>query len=119
MGTFQQIAVTDPEYIKHVLVTRIDNYRKPTLMKSFVVNILGEGLILIDGEKHTSARKVINPAFKYNKIKELVPIFQNIAQDLINCWQNIINEHGGQRATLDVHNVLSRTTLDIICKMSV
>lgn len=33
------------------------------------MDAIGEGLVLLDGQKHAKARKIINPAFKYNKIK--------------------------------------------------
>lgn len=46
----------------------------------------------------------------------MVPVFQNFGQALIDYWQNQIDDHGGKMVTLDVHNDLTRVTLDIICK---
>lgn len=36
---------------------------------SFLIDAIGEGLVLLEGQKHARARRIINPAFKYNKIK--------------------------------------------------
>ncbi|RDD40334.1 Cytochrome P450 4c21 [Trichoplax sp. H2] len=112
----QRVAITDPEYIKHVLVTQCTKYRKPLRTKAFLGDLIGEGLLLLEGQKHAKVRKIINPTFKYNKIKEMAPVFQNFAQLLVNYWQNEIDERGDQKATLNVHQDFARITLDIICK---
>lgn len=33
------------------------------------MDAIGEGLVLLEGQKHARARKILNPAFKYNKVK--------------------------------------------------
>ncbi|RDD40331.1 Cytochrome P450 4V2 [Trichoplax sp. H2] len=98
----QRIAIIDPEYTKHILVTHCSKYRKPTQTRSLLIGIIGDGLILLEGQEHARA--------------QLVPTFQSFAEVLVNYWQNEIDEHGGSKATLDVHKDLSRITLDAICK---
>ncbi|EDV26620.1 uncharacterized protein TRIADDRAFT_54815 [Trichoplax adhaerens] len=112
----QKVALIDPDYIKHVLVTNCTKYKKPEEGKKFLLPAIGEGLVLLEGQKHAKARKIINPAFKHSKIKELVPIFHRFAQALVEYWQSRIDNCGGQEAILEVHEDLSRVTLDIICK---
>ena len=36
---------------------------------SALIDFIGEGLLLLEGQKHAKTRKIINPTFKYNKIK--------------------------------------------------
>lgn len=45
----------------------------------------------------------------------MVPVVQNFAQDLVNYWQNQIDEQG-PKATLEIHEDVNRVALDAICK---
>lgn len=65
------VYVTDPDLIKEVL-NKINNFRKPRGGNP-LTKLLATGLIDADGDRWVKHRKIINPAFHFEKLK-VVPI---------------------------------------------
>ncbi|KAG9003795.1 hypothetical protein FRB93_010811 [Tulasnella sp. JGI-2019a] len=55
----------------------------------------------------------MNPCFGIAQIRELMPIFYAMSFELRDMWMNKISANSGA-AEIDVHQGLSRATLDII-----
>ncbi|RDD44412.1 Cytochrome P450 4F1 [Trichoplax sp. H2] len=82
----------------------------------FLGPIIGNGLFLLEGPTHAHYRKIINPAFKYSKIKEMMPMFQHFTDILAEKWRKEIDSKDQGKAVICVQDNLTKLTLDIICK---
>jgi len=49
----------------------------------------GKGLVTGDGPKWKRHRKMLNPAFHSNVLKQYTPVFNEVAQKLLVCTHNI------------------------------
>ncbi|KAL1349855.1 hypothetical protein AAHE18_07G186200 [Arachis hypogaea] len=65
-GTTPKVIITNPDQIKEVF-NKINYFEKPTLNP--LVKLLSNGLANYDGEKWQKHRKIINPAFHFEKLK--------------------------------------------------
>lgn len=95
--------VTDPDAIKHILISNHKNYLKGPGFER-VKMLLGNGIIVSDGEFWRRQRTMIQPAFSRKNILNLVDIFKSETCLLINRWQ--------QNAESDEH-------IDITTEMSI
>lgn len=76
------LLLTHPTTIADVLVNKCYDFEKPTDLRKFLRIILGDGMILVEGDEHKFQRKHVSPAFSFRHIKELIPVFWTKAVDL-------------------------------------
>ncbi|KAI9705389.1 MAG: hypothetical protein M1820_005219 [Bogoriella megaspora] len=83
-GFFNQdrLLLTDPGSLSEVLVSKTYEFTKPSGARNFLRIVLGDGLIIVEGEEHKFQRKHIMPVFGFRHIKELYPIFWSKAISL-------------------------------------
>ena len=75
--------------------------------------ILGDGLVIAEGETHERQRKVLSPAFATGYIREIVPIFVQKGDELVNALGERLSSQSTAEG-MDVSDLLTRSTLDII-----
>ncbi|MFI6344290.1 cytochrome P450 [Streptomyces sp. NPDC050560] len=56
------VQVTNPEGIRHILQSNVDNYRRGAYYEAFRI-FMGTGLLTLDDAEWRGHRKVVNPAF--------------------------------------------------------
>ncbi|KAJ3878890.1 cytochrome P450 [Lentinula edodes] len=115
-----RIYTKDIKAIQHIM--RNDQiYLKPPVMRNILKSILGEGdpscrtgtgIIVAEGEKHKIQRKVMNPAFGPNQIRELTSTFFEKSIEMRDIWNSRITAEGFGR--IDSVYWLSKVTVDII-----
>ncbi|KAL1746495.1 cytochrome P450 [Schizophyllum fasciatum] len=105
-----RIMTTDLRALHH-LVTRDDVYYKPEEVRFALTRILGDGVLVTEGEKHRQQ----NPAFGSAQIRELTPVFLSLAEKLRDRWTRTLVSEGGE-ARLNALSELSLMTLDVIGK---
>jgi cytochrome P450 len=87
-------------------------YGKPEASRMRLRRILGNGILLAEGDTHKRQRKVLAPAFATGYIREIVPIFSEKADALVNLILEMIPAQTDEG--IEVTRALSRTTLDVI-----
>ncbi|KAG6820052.1 hypothetical protein H0H93_006067 [Arthromyces matolae] len=108
----RRLVTSDTKAINHILMnTQI--YEKAPAARYNLGRLLGNGVLVVEGEKHKHQRKVMNPAFGPTQVRELTAIFVNKAIELRDVWLAEI-ERQGSEAHVDGLSWLSRATLDII-----
>lgn len=76
--------------------------------------VIGKGLLGSQGERHKMQRKMLNPMFSPNRIRDLFPIFENIARDL----RDLIDRHIRQgEEEIDLSKYLSRAGLALVAEV--
>jgi hypothetical protein len=69
-----RLLLTNPKAFADVLVNNAYDFEKPTLIRNFLRKILGDGLIVVEGDEHKFQRKNILLAFSFRHIRELYTI---------------------------------------------
>ena len=79
-----------------------------------MVRILGEGLLLAEGNAHKLQRKALSPGFSTQSIKALAPVFWRKTLLLSKLWEQDMLDEMTRVKTIEILEWLNRTTLDII-----
>ena len=93
--------------------TNSKNYVKTEITRNVLRRLTGDGVLVVDGIEHRRQRKLLNPAFASEHIKNLIGPFWAKGCELTQLLEDEAvntNEKGGY----DVLKALTRTTLDII-----
>ncbi|CAO3628691.1 unnamed protein product [Cunninghamella blakesleeana] len=115
-----RILVTDPEYIKHIITTNSYDYVKPPRTVEFLRKVLGNGVLVAEGDIHKKQRKMLNPAFSIQAIREMVHLMMIPGVQLRNAWLDEVKKYNNsihadnQPTEIIVSNGLSLATLDVI-----
>ncbi len=109
-----RLSVIDDEALKQITVRNPYIWEKPAMSKNFLGPMLGEGVLLAEGNTHVQQRKALAPAFSISSIKTLSPIFWQKALLLSDLWQAELRKENTQTASIEVLEWLNRATLDII-----
>jgi cytochrome P450 len=99
--------VNRPDCIESVLVTQNNNFVKSKDYRA-MRRVLGNGLLLSEGEFWRRQRKLIQPAFHQERIAAYAEIMVGYTQRMLASWSD------GQ--TLDIHEAMIRLTLGIVAK---
>jgi len=110
----ERLSIADDEALKQMTVKNPYNYPKPDRAKQWMVRILGEGVLLAEGDAHVRQRKALTPGFSIQSIRALAPVFQRKALLLSNLWEKAMTRENVNVKSFEVLEWLNRTTLDII-----
>ncbi|KAK3836239.1 MAG: cytochrome P450 [Linnemannia gamsii] len=110
----QIVHIANPEAIQHVFGTHAYKYPKPDRVVRVMSSVLGMGLVLVEGDIHRKLRNMINPAFSYSCIKEMVPDMIGPSECLSKMWEKRVEDAEDKSIELNVVHDLSACTLDVI-----
>lgn len=105
-GRRQVVSIADPELIKRVLVTRADRFSKARFRDDAIEALLGDGLLLSEGDLWRERRGLVQPAFAPDRLNNLDSIVTRHTAAMLDEW-----EQGDIR---DLHTEIPRLTLQII-----
>ncbi|CAN7074916.1 unnamed protein product [Brassica oleracea var. botrytis] len=111
-GPIPTITITNPEQIKEVL-NKIYDFQKPNTFP--LSRLVASGLFSYDGDKWAKHRRIINPAFHLDKIKNMVPAFHQSCSEVVVKWDNIVMDKGSS-CEVDVWPWLMNMTADVISR---
>ncbi|PPQ72758.1 hypothetical protein CVT24_012798 [Panaeolus cyanescens] len=107
-----QLYTIDTKAVQHILMNT-NIYTKPEAVRHRLSMLLGNGLVLVEGDKHKEQRRLMNPAFSAARIRDMTGIF---IQKSIELRTALLLEcaKGGGQADIEALSWLSKATLDII-----
>ncbi|KAF9151800.1 hypothetical protein BG015_006207 [Linnemannia schmuckeri] len=109
-----QIVLGDPKAIQHVFSTHAYDYPKPDRAIRLLSQVIGKGVLLVEGDVHRKQRKMLNPAFSHKHIKEMVSTMAVPAEMLGKIWEERVDASEDNCVEFDVARDLGSCTLDII-----
>ncbi|KAK3383722.1 cytochrome P450 [Lasiosphaeria ovina] len=112
----ERLSIADDEALKHMTVKNPYNYPKPVRAKLWMVRILGEGILLSEGQEHVHQRKALTAGFSIQSIRALTPIFWEKSLLMSKLWSNEMETAKVTTQSFEVLEWLNRCTLDIIGK---
>ena len=110
----ERLSIADDDALKHMTIRNPYNYPKPDRARQWMVRVLGEGVLLAEGDTHIHQRKALTPGFSISVIRTLMPVFWQKALLLTNLWQREMMIENVNTKSFEVLEWLNRTTLDII-----
>ena len=110
-GRHPVFVLADPADIRQVLQENHSNYRRTPFHDRLKI-ILGEGLATSEGELWRRQRRLLQPAFRGERIRRFVEIMGGAAAELATRWKAAAD--AGQ--VLDVSQEMSNLTLEIVLR---
>lgn len=104
--------INKPEYIKHILLKNYLNYKKGPGFE-LVKMLLGNGIIVSDGDFWRKQRRMMQPAFSRTMIESQVEMVQQCNFSRMEKWKKIAADEG----TIDISFEASDLALDIILRL--
>ncbi|KAG7581956.1 Cytochrome P450 superfamily [Arabidopsis suecica] len=111
IGPIPAIMITNPEQIKEVF-NKIYDFEKAATFPLF--RLLAGGLASYKGDKWASHRRIINPAFHLEKIKNMVPAFYHCCSEVVCQWEKLFTDKESSSLEVDVWPWLVNMTADVI-----
>lgn len=105
------ISTSDPKLYEKIL-SSTTNYLDKNTDYDIIKTILGNGLITSAGYQWYSHRKIIQPAFGTNILKQFIEIFDKKSKILVECLNNHTDE------LIDIRKFVEHFTCDIIMESS-
>ncbi|PON98577.1 Cytochrome P450, E-class, group I [Trema orientale] len=110
-GPTPRVIIMNPEHVRDIF-NRYDDFHKPNINP--FVRYVSDGLMLEDGEKWAERRKIINPAFHLEKLKNMLPALHVSCHEMISKWEKLVNREGS--CELDIWPYLECLTADAISR---
>lgn len=101
--------INDPDEVRRILVKRHAGYDKGPGFER-VKMLLGNGLIVSDGDVWRRSRTMIQPAFSRQKVHDLTDVMVACAMSLEKRWAAVVDQGG----TINITEETSRFALDLI-----
>ncbi|MGM0590975.1 MAG: cytochrome P450 [Halobacteriota archaeon] len=108
LGPMETYMLTNPDDIERVLVAEANRYRKPKFQDDAFGELLGDGLLLSDGETWRRQRELAQPAFDVRRIDGLAGTMTAATESALDGWT------AGR--PLDVQVEMARLTVGIIAR---
>jgi cytochrome P450 len=120
-GHQSRLLITNPKALGEVLVQKPYDYKKPAPVRAFLRSVLGNGLIVVEGDEHKFQRKHIMPVFSFRNIRTLYPMMWKKAVALtdvieadINDKTNVTEPNKVVTGVTDINRWSNKATIDII-----
>ncbi len=108
MGNRKLVLLFKPEYVRYLLTENARNFYTLQSGGGDLSEVLGEGLLTIEGEAHRQQRRLVQPAFHKKRV-------ENYADDMVRFTQEMLAEwHAGQE--IDIARAMQTLTLRIVAK---
>jgi cytochrome P450 len=101
--------INKPGYIEHVLLTNHANYGKTRFVRHMLGPLLGEGLLISEGDFWRRQRRIAAPAFHNRRIADFVATMTSCTEATLARWHE-------RSEPFDVAVEMMALTLDIICR---
>ncbi|OQR84955.1 hypothetical protein ACHHYP_12519 [Achlya hypogyna] len=106
-----RVAVSDPEAIRHILVTNVNNYPRHSIPRALLRTLLGgDGLLSSEDPAHSNQRKLLHPQFAYGSLKTFVASFVTETKVL----QRHLETQIAMGNDISVPGLMTRLTINII-----
>ena len=107
LGPAKVFLISHPDLIQEVLSTQSANFKKGTGLQ-WARRLLGNGLVVSEGDYHNRQRRMIQPSFHRQKISAYADSMVQCAAKMSGSWQD------GQE--VEISDQMMRLTLEVVGK---
>ncbi|XP_047108344.1 cytochrome P450 9e2-like isoform X3 [Schistocerca piceifrons] len=104
----------DPQLIGLLFAKEFDHFTdRQELIPETADPLFGKSLFGLQGQRWRDMRRILSPAFTPNKMRNMVPLIQEIGHQMRDYLANEMKE-GGESITLEAKDFFSRISNDVI-----
>ncbi len=103
--------INHPDYVKRVLIDNNKNYRKGAGIER-VKLLLGNGIIVSDGDFWKQQRRMVQPAFHRDMLANLANMMQQMTLNLAEKWR----QAAASATPIDLNTQMSEFALELILR---
>jgi cytochrome P450 len=107
IGNVPVVLLFRPEHVRYVLAENPRNFTSREVSEG-LRQLIGDGLLTIDGEAHRRQRRLVQPAFHRKRVEGYAATMTQYAQEMLADWR------AGDR--LDMARAMQELTLRIVAK---
>ncbi|MUW15009.1 cytochrome P450 [Halorubrum sp. CBA1125] len=108
LGGTEFYQLSDPELVERVLVHQNDKFRKGEEYRRILNPVIGNGLLISEGEFWRQQRHQMQPAFHPEALADYAPIIVDYTRRLLADWRD--------DTVRDIHADMMQLTVEIIAK---
>nr|XP_020456403.1 docosahexaenoic acid omega-hydroxylase CYP4F3-like [Monopterus albus] len=114
LGPFYHLVrVFHPDFVKPLLMAPASITVKDDLIYAHLRPWLGQSLLISNGEEWSRRRRLLNPAFHFDVLKNYVTMFNTSANIMHDKWRHLVAEG---LTTIEMFDHVSLMTLDSLLK---
>ncbi|KAL8148720.1 cytochrome P450 CYP72A219-like [Apium graveolens] len=113
MGPVARVNIMEPELIQEILMNNKD-FKKPT--HNPLAKFLVSGLSGYEDEKWSKHRKIVNPAFYVDKLKNMLSAMCLSSGEMMKEWEILIDENSSAVCEFNVQPYIEGLTSDVISR---
>jgi cytochrome P450 len=103
--------ISDPVGVKRVLLDNVANYPKTEMETRLLGGVLGEGLLVSQGDKWKSHRRLMAPSFDFKSLVAYAPAMVASAEGMAQEWSA-----KSPGAVVDIADEMTKLTLTVISR---
>ncbi|KZV75654.1 cytochrome P450 [Peniophora sp. CONT] len=109
------ILTTDVTALRHIL-NNVHLYQKSPLVRRQLGEILGNGLLAVEGDAHKRQRRVVNSAFGPLQIRRFATLFMDKSNEMAGMWSELCAQSSRKDGFVSLNTFawLNKVTLDIM-----
>ncbi|KAL1600452.1 hypothetical protein SLS60_006838 [Paraconiothyrium brasiliense] len=89
-GNTEVLVANSLEAFRELLQTKCYDFKKPDRWHRIVGEIIGKGVINMEGDDHRAARKMLTGAFNVPNSRKLIPVFQQKAGEVSDLFERAV-----------------------------
>uniref|UniRef100_A0A0D6QRY3 Cytochrome P450 n=1 Tax=Araucaria cunninghamii TaxID=56994 RepID=A0A0D6QRY3_ARACU len=113
IGCRARINVPHPELIKEIMLNKFGHYEKVHSNNPLARQLVGQGLVGLRGEKWAQHRRTINPAFRMELLKGMIPTMMKSSANMLEQWSKLVMSGASE---IEVLNEFRNLTADVIAR---
>ncbi|KAI1433904.1 cytochrome P450 [Xylaria sp. CBS 124048] len=113
-GNREVLVPNRPSCHKTLLQTHGYSLQKPATWLRMTKEMAGDGVIVMEFEKHKRHRRLLNEPFSTRSIRRLESVFQSKADELAELFDRAISAGDERTGVIDCTQTFSKTTLDVM-----
>ena len=111
LGPATVYLVSDPAYVRHILVDNHVNYWKGPILRGIKL-IIGDGLFGSDGQLWQQQRRLMSPAFHRRRLTEMVGVMTDVVEAATVRW----NDRIARKTPVDLLEEMVRINIEIVLR---
>ncbi|XP_021762319.1 cytochrome P450 714A1-like [Chenopodium quinoa] len=115
-GNRQHLYVNQPDLVREMSQSMTLHLGKPTYVSKALAPMLGNGILRSNGTLWAQQRKIIGAQFFMDKVKSMMGLMKEAAQEMLGKWEACIEAQGGSIAEVRVDEDLRATSGDMISR---
>jgi cytochrome P450 len=112
LGLTKVVMLNNPRHAQHVLRDNARNYRKGGPMWDAVRGLLGNGLVVSEGDFWLRQRRMMQPHFHRKRLAGLTELMVSAIQEALDLWQ----ERADAGQTFDLAQGFNKVTMKVIVR---